>query len=208
MQRSDQKNRSLRSRLLRVIQKFRSSSSPLPQRGTDRASTSTPVPVPQMDGAESSAQAPARIDNAYAAIVGSPANADDPTTGSVVYEGLKTILQGLYDCSDVFLPLKAAAGGLLTIFKIVDVSGFEMWFMAFFKMSSCQIEGIREQNGTRSSSGKASGHHDDCPELQETKWVTCSRSPNYNVLRVRHFAILSGSCSAFINVFPGPLPFN
>jgi len=84
-----------------------------------------------MDGAESSTQAPARIDNAYAAIVGSPATTDDPTTGSVVYEGLKTVLQGLYDCSDMFLPLKAAAGGLLTIFKIIDVCRFEIWFMNF-----------------------------------------------------------------------------
>ena len=127
MQRSDQKNRSLRSRLLHAIPKFPSSS---PQRGADGATT--PVPVPHMDGAEFSAQASPTIDNAYAAIVVSPATTSDPTMGSVVYEGLKTVLQGLYDCSDMFLPLKAAAGGLLTIFKIVDVCGFEIWFMNFF----------------------------------------------------------------------------
>ena len=82
-----------------------------------------------MDGAESSAQAPPTIDNAYAAIVGPPATTGGPTMGSVVYEGLKTALQGLYDFSDMFIPLKTAAGGLLTIFKIVDVRGFEIWFM-------------------------------------------------------------------------------
>ena len=126
MQRSNQENRSLRSRLLSVIPKFRSSSPQPPQRGADGAST--PVPVPQMDD-ESSTQAPSLIDNAYTAIVEVPATTVDPTMGSVVYEGLKTVLQGLYDCSDMFLPLKAAAGSLLTIFKIVDVRGFEIWFM-------------------------------------------------------------------------------
>ena len=115
-------SRSLRSRLLRAIPKFRSSPSPLAQRGTDGANTPVPQAVPQTDGAEFSAQAPPTIDNAYATIVGSPATMD-PTVGSVIYEGLKTVLQGLYDCSDMFLPLKAAAGGLLTIFKIVDVGG-------------------------------------------------------------------------------------
>ena len=110
----------MRSRLLGVIPKFRSSSPQLPQRGADGASTSTPVPVPRMDD-ESSTQAPTRIDSAYTAMVAVPTTTVDPTTGSVVYEGLKTVLQGLYDCSDIFLPLKTAAGSLLTIFKIVDV---------------------------------------------------------------------------------------
>ena len=126
MQRSDQEKRSLRSRLLRAIPKFRSSSPQPSQRGTDGAAT--PVPVPQMDD-ESSAQAPAGTNNTYTAIVGVPATTVDPTTGSVVYEGLKMVLQGLYDCSDMFLPLKTAAGSLLTIFKIVDVRGFEIRFM-------------------------------------------------------------------------------
>lgn len=43
--------------------------------------------------------------------------------GSAAYEGLKTVLQGVYDCSDIFLPLKTTAGGLLTIIKIIDVRG-------------------------------------------------------------------------------------
>ena len=41
--------------------------------------------------------------------------------GSTTYEGLKTAIQGIYDCSDLFLPLKTAAGVFLTISKVVDV---------------------------------------------------------------------------------------
>jgi hypothetical protein len=41
--------------------------------------------------------------------------------GSTAYEGLKTAIQGIYDCSDIFLPLKTAAGVFLTISKVVDV---------------------------------------------------------------------------------------
>ena len=41
--------------------------------------------------------------------------------GGVVYEGMKQVLKGLYDCSDMFLPLKTAAGGLLTIIDFVEV---------------------------------------------------------------------------------------
>ena len=41
---------------------------------------------------------------------------------SAAYEGLKIVLQGLYDCSDMFLPLKTAAGVLMAMIKIVDVS--------------------------------------------------------------------------------------
>jgi hypothetical protein len=43
--------------------------------------------------------------------------------GSTAYEGLKMAIQGIYDCSDIFLPLKTAAGVFLTISKVVDVRG-------------------------------------------------------------------------------------
>ena len=65
-------------------------------------------------------------DNSYLAIGG----VDPETrvqqaegTGSVVYEGLKIVVKGLYDCSDMFLPLKTAAGGILTFIELVEVSG-------------------------------------------------------------------------------------
>ena len=43
--------------------------------------------------------------------------------GSTAYEGLKTAIQGIYDCSNVFPPLQTTAGVLLTISKVVDVRG-------------------------------------------------------------------------------------
>jgi hypothetical protein len=43
--------------------------------------------------------------------------------GSTAYEGLKTAIQGIYDCSGSFPPLQTAAGVLLTISKVVDVRG-------------------------------------------------------------------------------------
>jgi hypothetical protein len=70
-------------------------------------------------------------DNSYLAIGGPLAVGADPETrvqqakavGSVVYEGLKIVVKGLYDCSDMFLPLKTAAGGILTFIELVEVSG-------------------------------------------------------------------------------------
>ncbi|PPQ81031.1 hypothetical protein CVT25_014426 [Psilocybe cyanescens] len=67
-------------------------------------------------------------DNDYLAIGGLPINVVDPETrvqqakevGNVVYEGLKIVVQGLYNCSDMFLHLKTAAGGILTIIKFVE----------------------------------------------------------------------------------------
>jgi hypothetical protein len=43
--------------------------------------------------------------------------------GSTTYEGLKTAIQGVYDCSGIFPPLQTTAGVLLTISKVVDVCG-------------------------------------------------------------------------------------
>lgn len=40
---------------------------------------------------------------------------------STTYEGLKTAIQGIYECSGIFPPLQATAGVLLTISKVVDV---------------------------------------------------------------------------------------
>ena len=43
--------------------------------------------------------------------------------GSTTYEGLKIVIQGIYDCSNIFPPLQTTAGVFLTISKIVDVRG-------------------------------------------------------------------------------------
>ena len=67
--------------------------------------------------------------NNYLAIGGIPALVVGPETrvqqakamGSVVYEGFKAVLQGLYDCSDIFLPLKTLTGGILAIIDLVEV---------------------------------------------------------------------------------------
>ena len=67
----------------------------------------------------------------YAAILDLSATSSAPLTweqrmkerGSTTYEGLKTAIQGIYDCSAIFPPLLATAGVLLTISKLVDVRG-------------------------------------------------------------------------------------
>ena len=41
--------------------------------------------------------------------------------GSTTYEGLKTAILRIYDCSGLFPPLQATAGVLLTISKVVCV---------------------------------------------------------------------------------------
>ena len=43
--------------------------------------------------------------------------------GTTAYEGLKTAIQGIHDCSSIFPPLQMTAGVLLTISKVVDVRG-------------------------------------------------------------------------------------
>ena len=43
--------------------------------------------------------------------------------GSTAYEGLKTAIQGIHDCSSLFPPLQATAGVILTISKVIDVRG-------------------------------------------------------------------------------------
>ncbi|KAF8228359.1 hypothetical protein L208DRAFT_1460228 [Tricholoma matsutake] len=70
--------------------------------------------------------------NEYTAIGGLPTTPPGPSTpgqrmkdgGGVAYEGLKAVAQALYNCSDMFLPLKAAVGVFLEVTKVVDrVSG-------------------------------------------------------------------------------------
>ena len=46
--------------------------------------------------------------------------------GCTAYEGLKTAIQGIYDCSGSFPLLQMTAGVFLTISKVVDVRMFSM----------------------------------------------------------------------------------
>ena len=70
-------------------------------------------------------------DNDYLAIGGGLPAMVDPETrvqqakevGSIVYEGMKIVVKGLYDCSGMFAPLKTVAGGILTFIELVEVSG-------------------------------------------------------------------------------------
>jgi hypothetical protein len=63
--------------------------------------------------------------------------------GSTAYEGLKTAIQGIYDCSGMFPPLQTTAGVLLTISKVVDVRG-SMCSALRVDLSFCPSESISE----------------------------------------------------------------
>jgi len=113
-----------------LASKIRRSLSPRPQAqpstGTRRWS-----PVSTLTAVSTQSGNLAPQDNSYLAIGGPLAVVVDPETrvqqakvaGSVIYEGLKIVVQGLYKCSDIFLPLKTVAGGILTFIELVEVSG-------------------------------------------------------------------------------------
>ena len=81
--------------------------------------TFAPQVYPQLEGTE------------YIAILDLPTTPSAPLTwehrmkeyGSAAYEGLKMVIQGIYDFSGSFPPLQTTAGVLLTISKVVDVCG-------------------------------------------------------------------------------------
>ena len=69
--------------------------------------------------------------------------------GSTAYEGLKTAIQGIYDCSSIFPPLQATAGILLTISKAVDVRGFMCSTCKYvINVSFCPSESFSKQDGS------------------------------------------------------------
>ena len=68
--------------------------------------------------------------------------------GSTAYEGLKTAIQGIYDCSGIFPPLQATAGVLLTISKVVDVSGFISTCKNTLPMFHFSSEGFSKYDGS------------------------------------------------------------
>jgi hypothetical protein len=112
-----------------------SESTPAPQDGPHLPITELPVAVVQPDTGVQPAKAVGGLpnvapqDNIYLALAPPAGVVVDSETkvarakavGSVAYEGLKTVVDGLYDCSDMFLPLKTAAGVFRTITKIVEV---------------------------------------------------------------------------------------
>ena len=72
---------------------------------------------------------PNPLHNVYTIIGGLPTEPLGPMSlgqrvkevGGTAYAGLTTIVQSLYDCSDMFLPLKTATGVFLTIDKVASV---------------------------------------------------------------------------------------
>jgi hypothetical protein len=65
--------------------------------------------------------------------------------GSTAYEGLKMAIQGIYDCSGSFPPLKTAAGVFLTISNVVDVRGSTCPTCNYIiNVSFCPSESFRE----------------------------------------------------------------
>ncbi|THU80992.1 WD40 repeat-like protein [Dendrothele bispora CBS 962.96] len=107
--------------------------------GSQSASNIPPVPSPQpmpsvpgqgMGHSHSPSQttlAAPSSQNDYSAIVGLDPRTGPPTIsqrikegGSTAHAGLTQVVEGLYDCSDMFLPLKTAAGVFLTIDKVYD----------------------------------------------------------------------------------------
>jgi hypothetical protein len=64
--------------------------------------------------------------------------------GSTTYEGLKTAIQGIYDCSGIFPPLQTTAAVLLTICKVVDVRGSICSALRRVDLSFCASESFSE----------------------------------------------------------------
>ena len=134
-----EKRQSKRSRLLRPFKDLISrnfSRSPSPSPSHQSAQPETPDNAIAFISASppNSATSARHVnpqDTEYMAIVGLSSTPIGPLTwkhrmkecGSTAFEGLKTAIQGVYDCSGIFPPLQTTAGVLLTISKVVDVRG-------------------------------------------------------------------------------------
>ena len=109
------------------------SASSAPRVNTQGSLSPSHHPVtPHNAGASISASSAPQVNSQgteYTAILDLPTTPSGPMTwedwmkdwGSTTYEGLKTALQGIYNCSGILPPLQATAGVLLTISKVVDV---------------------------------------------------------------------------------------
>ena len=128
---------SKKSRLLRPIKSlFSRSYSRSPSPSHQRAQSVTPhkasasISASPTNSATSASQVHPQATE-YTAIVELSTTPSGPPTwehqmkewGSTAYEGLKTAIQGIYDCSVSFPPLQTAAGVFLTISSLVDVRG-------------------------------------------------------------------------------------
>ena len=95
--------------------------------------------LPPNDAPSTSAPVPHQAGNTdeYAAISGIPTMPLDGLTpgqrmkerGSTAYQGLIAVVQALSDCSDIFLPLKAACNVILTVHKTIDVRTIHLLYM-------------------------------------------------------------------------------
>ena len=112
---------------------------------TSRMKSATPAPQVDPQGTE------------YTAILELSPKPSGPLTwehrmkayGSTTYEGLKTAIQGVYDCSGAFPPLQTAAGVLLTICNVVDVSGSMCSARNYvFNISFALSESFSKQDGS------------------------------------------------------------
>ena len=95
--------------------------------GTNLPSPRAQSVIPHNASASISAKSAPQVNlqgTEYTAILGSLTREHQMKEwGSTAYEGLKMAIQGIYDFSGSFPPLKTTAGLLLTIIKAVDVRG-------------------------------------------------------------------------------------
>ena len=112
---------------------------------TSRMKSATPAPQVNPQGTE------------YTAILELSPKPSGPLTwehrmkayGSTAYKGLKTAIQGVYDLSGAFPPLQTAAGVLLTICNVVDVSGSMCSARNYvFNISFALSESFSKQDGS------------------------------------------------------------
>ncbi|KAJ7201159.1 hypothetical protein GGX14DRAFT_465982 [Mycena pura] len=112
--------------LVKYLKLGRRSRSPSPQPGGSASHPQTPDLHPTSGAISTSQSTP--VQNPYLAVGSRDPVHPGPLThkqhvhegAGTVLEGLRTVFQALYDCSDVFPPLKTATAVFLSIFKNVD----------------------------------------------------------------------------------------
>lgn len=100
----------------------------LPNVASTPASQTSAIRMPAV-ATQTMSNIPLGTPNLYLEFTGSHTTPSSPPTrrqrmkmiASTAYAGITEIFQGIYDCSDMFLPLKTVAGLFLTISKVVEV---------------------------------------------------------------------------------------